>query len=239
MVKKWSHIHKLPLLWILKLIFTDLENQVSCVNPSWSVHPGSPVMLKKPTCLQKAVVKWAAFLKDGGVLVDEVKLYHSLICQSILCYFWSFTLHPLLILWAARQTPGAQMVSNRRWRGTWLPVPLPAAAEQCWPYLSCKWGNLMVAINFIANPGVCSSQQQCWGLLPWSECQNASPQAVGADAVAVCPPGASWCWRYLQRGRWSILRADLHVSHSYYYFRSNYLLLNIAFFFENISCYWK
>lgn len=91
-VKKWSHIHKLPLLWILMLIFTDLENQVSCVNPSWSVHPGSPVMLKKPTCLQKAVVKRAAFLKDGGVLVDEVKLYHSLICQSILCYFWSFTL---------------------------------------------------------------------------------------------------------------------------------------------------
>lgn len=151
-------------------------------------------------------VSW--WTRQSCTILPFVGVYYAISAVS----HW---LHPLLIMWAAQQTPGAQMMSDRRWRGTWPPVPLPAAAEQCWPELSCKWGNLMVAIN-IANRG---AVQQCWGLPPWSVCQNASPQAVGADAVAVCPLGASWCWRFLQRGRWTILRADLHVSHSYHYFR--------------------
>lgn len=32
-----------------------------------------------------------------------------------------------------------------------------AAAEPCWPHLSCKRGNLVVAINYVASPRGCSS----------------------------------------------------------------------------------
>lgn len=112
-----------------------------------------------------------------------------------------------------------------------------AAAELRCPDLSCIWENFVVARDYIASPRGCSSGAE--PLSPWSECQNASPSLWGyiqADAVAVCPLGASQCWRNLQRCVWTVLRADLHVSHSYHWFIANDLILSI---FENISCYQK
>lgn len=67
-----------------------------------------------------------------------------------------------------------------------------ATAELCWPHLSSKWGNLVVAINYVASPRGCSSSAE--PLPPRSECQNATPSPwsyAQADAVAVCPLGAS------------------------------------------------
>lgn len=52
-----------------------------------------------------------------------------------------------------------------------------AAAELCWPHLSSKWGNLVVAINYVTSPRGCSSGSE--PLPPQSESQNASSQPMG------------------------------------------------------------
>lgn len=57
-----------------------------------------------------------------------------------------------------------------------------------------------------------------------------------ADAEAVRPLGLSQHWRNPQRCGETVLRADLHVSPSYRYFKANDLVLSI---FENIRCYQK
>ena len=199
-------------------------------------------MLKKPTGLQKAVVEWAVLLKeDRGGLADKVELSRSLICQSILGYFWNLALaapspDPVGSTTDTRDADGEQQ--EVRGNMVRLPVPLPlllqgraghvlAVNEGTWwlPYITLPGLGAVPAVLSHRRLGVNAKMPapSLWGY-------------TQADAVAVCPLGASQCWRNPQRGGWTVLRADLHVSHSYHYFRANDLVLSI---FENISCYRK
>lgn len=156
---------------------------------------GSPAVLEEPTGLQKAVVQLSVLLKeDGGGVVDLVELSPRMSehFRLILKFYIGCTLS-----WSCRQHNVPQ--GHRWWvtrgegeHGSSACAAPHATAELCWPHPSSKWGNLVVAINYVASPRGCSSSAE--PLPPRSECQNATPSPwvyAQADAVAVCPLGAS------------------------------------------------
>lgn len=126
--------------------------------------------------------------------------------------------------WSCMQHNGPQGCRGRATgdEGVQVPVLVPMP---CRPHFGYKCWNLVVASPSHCHLGVNAEMPvpRLWGY-------------AQVDAGAVRALGAARCWRNPPRGGWIVLRADLHVSHSYCCFRANDLLLGI---FENIGCYRK